>query len=62
VILVDDVVTTGTTLMVAAAALRAAGWQPVLGLAVAATPRHRDPDQGPGAEWVGAFGAVDHER
>lgn len=39
VVLVDDVITTGTTLEVATAALRGAGWHPVLGVAVAATPR-----------------------
>lgn len=41
VVLVDDVITTGTTLTVAAAALRDGGWQPVLSLAIAATPRRR---------------------
>ena len=39
VALVDDVVTTGATMRGSAAALRAAGWDPVVGLAVAVTPR-----------------------
>jgi predicted amidophosphoribosyltransferase len=39
VVLVDDVITTGTTMVVAAAALRGVGWHPVAGVAVAATPR-----------------------
>lgn len=41
VLLVDDVITTATTMALAAAALRRGGWRPVLGIAVAATPRRR---------------------
>ena len=54
VIVVDDVITTGSTLRVAAMALRGAGWRPVLGLSVAATPRrHPDPHRPPPAHRVG---------
>jgi len=54
VIIVDDVITTGSTLRVAAVALRRAGWQPVLGLSVAATPRlHPDPRLTPPAGRIG---------
>lgn len=49
VLLVDDVVTTGSTLDAAAAALRAAGVSRVVALAVARTPSHprHDPPSGP---------------
>lgn len=41
VVVVDDVVTTGSTLEVAAGVLRSTGWGPIVGLTAARTPRHR---------------------
>lgn len=38
VVVVDDVITTGSTMVAAARALGSAGWRPVAGVAVAATP------------------------
>jgi len=51
VVLVDDVITTGSSMRVGAARLRAAGGSRIVGLAVATTPI-REHRLGPDPEWV----------